>query len=163
MWQGNFFVLPEGVDGSPGAVAQLRASGKNRIPTRENPDRQVPHRGTHPRPRSTAADHCVTCSLNCLCSVPWKDWNYGVRCYHGSASTEKTEDCYQPKKESSLPVFRLPFDPQKPRVLSSGPLGHREAGDGEYAWDYGMPIGSEVLATMGGEVLRYASHFLEGR
>jgi len=62
-----------------------------------------------------------------------QDWNYGVRCYHGSAGSEKTEECYAPKQEKTLPIFRLPFDPNKPRVLSSGPLGHREAGDGAYA------------------------------
>jgi len=93
-----------------------------------------------------------------------QEWNYGVRCYHGPA--EKADSRYQAREgadEESLTILRLPFEPSKPRVLSSGPLGHREAGDGEYAWDYGMPIGSEVLATMGGEVLRYASHFPEGR
>lgn len=90
-----------------------------------------------------------------------QEWNYGVRCYHGPQ--QKVDDRYLPKEEDKLPIFRLPFEPSKPRVLSSGPLGHREAGDGEYAWDYGMPIGSEVLATMGGEVLRFASHFPEGR
>jgi len=93
-----------------------------------------------------------------------QQWNYGVRCYHGSSNLLKGDmSRYADKDPESLPIFVLPFEPNYPRVLSSGPLGHREAGDGEYAWDYGMPVGSPVLATIGGQVLRYAQHFGEGR
>lgn len=127
--EGMFYVLPAAVvQGHPSRYQELKAMGKEIIPSKENPD--------------------------------WQRWNYGVRCHHG---TRDNYSRYAPKPEDQLPIFQLPFEPDKPRVLSSGPLGHREAGDGEYAWDYGMPIGSEVLATIGGEVLRFASHFPEGR
>jgi len=100
-----------------------------------------------------------------------QEWSYGVRSYHGDVPFKnvKRDDAStvpflcKERQISSLRIMRLPFDTATVRVLSSGPAGHFAAGDGEFAWDFGLPIGAAVLCAKGGVVLRFADHFPEGR
>lgn len=58
-----------------------------------------------------------------------------------------------PPRESS--PYRLPWSEGVERLCVQGNravVSHR--GDGEFAWDFAMPVGSEVRAARGGQVVR---------
>jgi hypothetical protein len=50
VWQGRFWILPEGVAGFQSCYDSLNAEGKTRVPTQDNPDRQASLASPRPQP-----------------------------------------------------------------------------------------------------------------
>jgi len=57
--------------------------------------------------------------------------------------------------------YRLPFEPHKKFRLDQGPDG-LSTHKGQYAWDFGMPLGTPVCAARAGMVIEVIDEFDEG-
>lgn len=93
-----------------------------------------------------------------------------------NSARERYFDFAKPKAEHDASVrYRLPFDASVPRKLTQGVGGDvgvsstgtytvlgSHAGRYQHAFDFAMPVGTEVRAARGGEVVRVVDGFTEG-